>query len=46
MEIQHDTIFVQGLDGNITEEEMAEHFGSIGIIKVRLVMCVGIVKVG
>ena len=31
---QPDTIFVQGLSTQITEEELGQHFGSIGIIKV------------
>ena len=33
---QPDTIFVQGLSTHITEEELCQHFGSIGIIKVIL----------
>ena len=35
MEIQEDTIFVQGLGPSITQEDLVSHFGSIGIIKVR-----------
>lgn len=31
---QEDTIFVAGMNTQATEEEIATHFGSIGIIKV------------
>lgn len=34
MVTQEDTIFVQGMNPETTEEEIAEHFGSIGLIKV------------
>ena len=34
MELQQDTIFVQGLPDDVTEEGLAQHFGSIGVIKV------------
>lgn len=30
---QDDTIFVQGMDPEVTENEINDHFGSIGIIK-------------
>lgn len=33
---QEDTIFVSGMNPNTTEEEINEHFGMIGIIKVSL----------
>lgn len=36
MQSQPDTIFVQGLSDQITEQELVQHFGSIGIIKVKL----------
>jgi len=32
--VQHDTVFVSGIDPNFTEDDIADHFGSIGIIKV------------
>lgn len=35
MVVQEDTIFVSGMDSNITEEEICEYFGAIGLIKVR-----------
>lgn len=35
---QEDTIFVAGMNAETTEEEIATHFGAIGIIKVS-VMC-------
>lgn len=31
---QEDTIFIQGMTPETTEEEIAERFGSIGVIKV------------
>ena len=34
MEIQPDTIFIQGLGEGVTEPALAEHFGSIGVLKV------------
>lgn len=34
MVTQEDTIFVSGMNTEITEEEICEHFGAIGIIKV------------
>lgn len=34
MVVQEDTVFVSGMDSSINEEEIADHFGSIGIIKV------------
>ena len=36
MEIQQDTIFIQGLGGGVTEPALADHFGSIGVLKVIL----------
>lgn len=34
MVTQEDTIFVSGMDSSISEEEICQHFGAIGIIKV------------
>lgn len=34
MVTQEDTIFVSGMDPSISEEEICQHFGAIGIIKV------------
>ena len=34
MQTQPDTIFIQGLQTDITEERLAARFGSIGVIKV------------
>lgn len=34
MEQQQDTIFVQGLPDDVNEDAIAQHFGSIGVIKV------------
>lgn len=34
MVTQEDTIFIQGMSTETTEEEIAERFGSIGLIKV------------
>lgn len=34
MVVQEDTIFVSGMDPTVSEEEICEHFGAIGIIKV------------
>lgn len=36
MVTQEDTIFVSGMDPSISEEEICQHFGAIGIIKVSL----------
>lgn len=36
MIIQEDTIFVSGMNPLTTEEEISNHFGAIGIIKVNL----------
>ena len=38
MEEQQDTIFISGLNEETTEEQLAEHFGSIGLIKVEFKM--------
>jgi len=35
MVTQEDTIFVSGMDPAISEEEICQHFGAIGIIKVH-----------
>lgn len=35
MVTQEDTIFVSGMDTETTEDEIANHFGAIGIIKVK-----------
>lgn len=37
MVTQEDTIFVSGMDPSISEEEICQHFGAIGIIKVSLI---------
>jgi len=36
LHVQEDTIFISGMDTGINEQEIAQHFGSIGIIKVIL----------
>lgn len=36
MVTQEDTIFIQGMNPSTTEDELCQHFGSIGIIKVPL----------
>lgn len=36
MVTQEDTIFVSGMDPTISEEEICQHFGAIGVIKVRI----------
>ena len=36
MEIQPDTIFIQGLGEGVSEPALAEHFGSIGVLKASL----------
>lgn len=36
MVTQEDTIFVSGMDPSISEEEICQHFGAIGVIKVRI----------
>lgn len=33
--MQEDTIFVSGMPTNASEDDIKEHFGSIGVIKVR-----------
>lgn len=35
MIIQEDTIFVSGMSPQTSEDDIANHFGAIGIIKVR-----------
>lgn len=34
MVVQEDTVFVSGMDSAFTEEDIAQHFGAIGVIKV------------
>lgn len=34
MIVQEDTVFVSGMDQDLTEEDIAQHFGAIGVIKV------------
>lgn len=36
MVTQEDTIFIQGMNPSTTEDELCQHFGAIGIIKVRI----------
>lgn len=36
MVVQVDTIFVSGMNQDLNEEDIADHFGSIGLIKVSL----------
>lgn len=36
MVVQEDTVFVSGMDSDINEDDIANHFGAIGIIKVIL----------
>lgn len=36
MIVQEDTVFISGMDQNLTEEDIAAHFGAIGVIKVSL----------
>ena len=36
MVTQEDTIFVSGMDPAISEEEICQHFGAIGLIKVHI----------
>nr|CAD7203510.1 unnamed protein product [Timema douglasi] len=33
MIVQEDTVFVSGMSPHMTEEDIAQHFGSIGVIK-------------
>lgn len=37
MVTQEDTVFVAGMDPSITEDDIAGHFGSIGVIKVTFI---------
>ena len=32
--VPQDMVYVSGLPPNVTEDEVADHFGSIGILKV------------
>lgn len=34
MVTQEDTVFIQGMNTSTTEDELCQHFGAIGIIKV------------
>lgn len=34
--IQEDTIFISGMNTRTTEEEIKDHFGAIGLIKVGM----------
>ena len=34
--VQEDTIFISGMNPDSNEDEIAQHFGAIGIIKVKL----------
>lgn len=36
--VMEDTVFVSGMNENATELDIQQHFGSIGIIKVRSVV--------
>ena len=36
--MQEDTIFVSGMPTNATEDDVKEHFGSIGVIKVSFTL--------
>jgi len=40
MVTQEDTIFVSGMDPSISEEEICQHFGAIGVIKVCIYVCI------
>lgn len=35
MVTQEDTVFIQGMNPSTTEDELCQHFGAIGIIKVH-----------
>lgn len=37
MVVQEDTIFVSGMDPQTSEDDIANHFGAIGIIKVNFI---------
>lgn len=37
MIVQEDTVFISGMDPNLNEEDIAAHFGAIGVIKVIVV---------
>jgi len=34
IQIQEDTVFIQGLNEEVTQEQLAMHFGQIGVVKV------------
>lgn len=38
MVVQEDTVFVSGMNTDITEDEICQHFGAIGLIKVCLLI--------
>lgn len=41
METQEDTVFIQNLPKDVSEATLAEHFGGIGVIKVRVHFSLG-----
>lgn len=43
--VQEDTVFVSGMNQSTSEEQIQQHFGSIGIIKVIVVMILNIVLI-
>lgn len=40
MVTQEDTIFVSGMNAETNEDDIANHFGAIGIIKVRIFLSI------
>lgn len=40
MSQQNDTIFISGMPSNVTEDQLINYFGSIGVIKVRDIVLV------
>lgn len=43
--IQQDTVFVSGMNPDCNEDEIAQHFGSIGVIKVSDSQCIFICRI-
>ena len=41
---QEDTVFVSGMSPALTEEDIQQHFGSIGVIKVSTGCSIGLYK--
>ena len=41
MEETPDTVFISGLDPSVSEDDLIQQFGSIGVIKVGLVVNIG-----